>query len=266
MIVNNISVRVLPLGMLLAALLLPGVAAAQKIGYVASQAIFDNLPDSKAARTKLSEVQSGWMREIDRMEKEAKKLSGEIENNRLIWSAQEKRDAEARLADLTAKLAEFRTSKYGPNGEFEQQQSQLMGPIYDKIFKAINDEARSQKIDFVFDKSSRGLPMLYANPQYDLTISVLKRLGVDVDSSAMAPGAPPPGSAQTQEESVRNRGHREDPGGGVNIDPNKLLKGEPLEIDLKNALPLGGSESEKTTEGESKSTDPPKTTEPKDPK
>lgn len=251
-------------GLLLAVVLLPGVAVAQKVGYVASQAIFDNLPDSKAARTKLSDVQAGWMREIDRMEKEIKKLSGEIENNRLIWSTQEKRDAEARLADLTAKLAEFRTGKYGPNGEFEKQQAELMGPIYDKIFKAITDEARSQKIDFVFDKSSRGLPMLYANPQFDLTISVLKRLGVDVDSASLAPSAPSSDGGQTQEESVRNRGHREDP--GLNIDPNKLLKGEPLEIDLKNALPLGGSESEEGTESTPKKDDPPKAAEPKDPK
>ncbi len=256
-----------------ALLALTGSAAvAQKVGYIASEAIFDNLPDSKAARSRLNEMQSGWMREIERMETEAKRLSAEITSNRLIWSAQEKQVAEANLADLSAKLSAFRTDTYGPNGEFERQQTAVMGPLYDKVMLAVNDEARAQKIDFVFDKSSRGMPMLVANPQFDLTIAVLKRLGVDVDSATFNPAGTPNLGTQSEEDAVRNRGRRNEGGEKplLGIDPNKLLeKGlDGVEVNLpsfgseeEGATPEGTTTEGTTTEGTTTTTPPEGTSE-----
>ena len=62
-----------------------GTARAQsKIGFVASDAILDRLPDAKNARAKLTELQSGWMREIQRMEGEIDKAKAELQSNRLL--------------------------------------------------------------------------------------------------------------------------------------------------------------------------------------
>lgn len=160
-------------------------AAAQKVGYIASDAIFQRLPQAVDARAKLSEMQGKWTREIRTMEEQATALRGEIERNRLLWSAQERTQKEGELRDVEAKLAEYRTKKFGPNGEFETQYQQLMAPVIELVSVAVTAEAEAQSVDFVFDKSSRGLPMLFANPEYDLTYAVLKRLGVEVDPSEL---------------------------------------------------------------------------------
>lgn len=202
-----------------------------KTAFVASEAIMEKLGDAKAARTKLSEVQLGWMRDIERQEAEIAKMRGDIQTNRLLWSTQEKRDAESKLADLESKLNAFRLAKFGPRGEFERQQSDIMGPVVEKISKAIEEEARAQKYDFVWDKSSRGATMLYANPANDITWDVLKRLGVEVSDSITRIAVPTEGSSST-EDAMRNRGRRDrgtDPSSDPSadpeaIDPNKALK------------------------------------------
>ncbi len=202
----------------------------QKVAYVATEAIMEKLTDAKTARAKLAELQQGWMREIQRSESEITKLQADIETNRLLWSAQEKRDAEAKLADMEAKLAQFRMAKFGPKQEFERQQAELMGPIVEKIAKAIEDEAKAQKYDYVVDKSSRGMVILYANPANDLTWAVLKRLGVEPDSSMPAMGAPlrMDGDPRTEQDAKRNRGgRRESQPVEKPLDPNESLKDDP---------------------------------------
>jgi outer membrane protein len=198
---------------------------AQKVAYVATEAIVEKLPEAKAARSKLSELQLSWMREIQRQEQEISKLRGDIETNRLLWSAQEKRDADSRLADVESKLAAYRSAKFGPNQEYERQQTEMMGPIIERVSKAIEDEARAGKYDIVFDKSSRGMPILYANPAIDITWAVLKRLGVEpTEASGGAAGRVEPDSKREQ-DARRNRGQRDvqNPFGGDPIDPNKVL-------------------------------------------
>ncbi len=218
----------------LAAVILVLVAAgtplhAQKVAIVASEAIFDRLPDAKTARSKLAEMHTTWMREIQRQETEIQRLQGDIQANRLLWSTQEQQDAQARLADMESKLSTYRTSKYGANGEFERTQTELMGPIQDKVSKAIDEEAKSQKYDIVLDKSSRATLVLYVNPSYDITYQVLKRLGVEVPASDMptdpsaAGGA---GKGGSEANAMRNRGRRDDPTDTPKVvDPNDLLKG-----------------------------------------
>lgn len=218
-------------------------ATAQKVAYVASEAIVDKLPEAKAARAKLSELQLSWMREIQRQEQEISKLQGDIESNRLLWSAQEKRDADAKLVDLQSKLVTYRSSKFGPNQEYERQQTELMGPIIDKVSKAIEDEARSGKFDIVFDKSSRGMPILYANPAIDITWGVLKRLGVE--------GAEPPAGgaagrvepdSKSEQDARRNRGRRDaGPTDSKPFDPNQILQGNENPDGTDSGTNSGGS-------------------------
>jgi len=160
-------------------------ASAQKIGYIASEAIFDRLPQAIEARAKLSDLQGKWAQEIKQMEETVTSLRTEIDRNRLLWSAQERTQKESELRDAEGKLADYRGKKFGPNGEFETQYRELMSPIIELVSVAVNAEAEKQEYDFVFDKSSRGLPMLFANPDFDLTYDVLKRLGVEVDPSEM---------------------------------------------------------------------------------
>jgi outer membrane protein len=196
---------------------------AQKTCFVASEAILDRFPEAKNARAKLSELQAGWLREIQRQQQDIDKLKEDLENNRLLWSQQERREGESRLGDMESKLNAFRIAKFGANGELDTRQNELMGPVLDRVQKAIADEAKAQKYDFVLDKSSRGLPVLYANSSYDITAFVLKRLGVEVDASEFPKGEKDSTNAVQSEGDARRNRTRRDQDPNVPADPNKVL-------------------------------------------
>lgn len=203
-------------------------ASAQKIGYVASDLILLNLPEASAAQTRLGEIQSGWIREIEQMEGDQKKLRNDIETNRLIWSQQERKDADAKLANVQARLTEFRKAKYAPGGEYEKLQGEIMKPVFDNITRAIEEEAKSQKMDIVFDKNSTSAAIFYVNPQVDLTIAVLKRLGVSPDAIKLPEGVQVNSSTE-KSPSLDPNELLKDLKKGINqtidVDPNKILNG-----------------------------------------
>jgi Skp family chaperone for outer membrane proteins len=218
---NPMNRRLLIPALVAIAVTLPAVA--QKAAFFASETILARFPEAVTAREKLAEFQGSWMREVQRQEQERDKLVEEMQTNRLLWSQQERKDAESRLRDIESKLAVYRSSKFGPNGEFEQRQKELMGPVFDKVQKAVEEVAQTQKYDLVFDKSSRGLPLVYASSTYDITGYILKRLGVEVDATEMpkenADGTKPEDAAR------KNRGRRDTDTSG-RPDPNDLLNGQ----------------------------------------
>jgi outer membrane protein len=54
-------------------------------------------------------------------------------------------------------------------------------PILDEISKAVERVVRQKRLDFVFDKASEGLAMIYTNPVHDYSDYVLEELGLELD-------------------------------------------------------------------------------------
>lgn len=176
------------------------------------------------ARARLAEVQSSWLREISRQESDIDKARQQIALNRLLWNQQEKQEAAAQLADLESKLAAFRGARFGPGGEYEKLQADLMGPVLDKVTVAIEEEAKSGKYDYVLDKSNRAVGIVFANPANDITVGVLRRLGVDVSLESIGATQPDASRQGSEADALRNRGRRDranDP--SKPIDPNDML-------------------------------------------
>src|ERR1051325_9747869 len=54
-----------------------------------------------------------------------------------------------------------------------------MKPAYEKLSTAIKDVAADLGFDYVIDRSSRDVVLLYTNSKYDLTIPVARKLGIE---------------------------------------------------------------------------------------
>jgi outer membrane protein len=159
-------------------LLLPsGVYAQAKIGYIDSEAIMKKLPEAQDAQKTLDQIVAGWQDELSKSQSQWQKKFDEYDRRKLIMSDQARAAAERELMDMEKKINDFRTQKFGPNGEMLAKQSEMMKPIQDKIFKAIQDVATADSYDYVFDKSGQIL-LLYVNEKFDLTTKVLAKLNV----------------------------------------------------------------------------------------
>ncbi len=62
------------------------------------------------------------------------------------------------------------------DGELFQKRQELVKPIQDKVYQAVQDVANISSLDIIFDKSS-GLTVLYSNSKYNKSDAVLKKMG-----------------------------------------------------------------------------------------
>jgi outer membrane protein len=151
------------------------VAGQMKIGHISSEAIMKQLADAQDAQRQLDALVAEWQNELNRMQQEWQRKYDEYEKRKLIMTEQRRADAEKELQELDRKIVDFRAQKFGQNGELFTKQNELMKPVQDRVFKAIQDVAAEEGYDYVFDKSGEIL-LMYANEKHDLTGKVLAKL------------------------------------------------------------------------------------------
>jgi len=164
--------------MLLASLVLAMVfsAQAQRFAYVNTDYILDNIPDYKKAQEQIDKITQEWRAEVDKKQKEIDDLYRTFQNEQYLLSEEQKK---ARIAEIEAKektVKEFQKAKFGYEGELFQKRQELIKPIQDKVYEAIEKYARERGYDFIFDKSS-STTILWANPENDKSDEIIKKLG-----------------------------------------------------------------------------------------
>lgn len=151
------------------------LSAQMKIGYVNSEAIMQQLPEAQDAQKQLDGITTDWQTELTKMQTDLQHKFEDYDKKKLIMSDKKRADTEKELQDLDRKMVDFRTAKFGTNGELFQKQNEIMKPIQDKVFKAVKDIADEGGYDYIFDKSSSTL-LMYSSEKNDLTSKVLAKL------------------------------------------------------------------------------------------
>lgn len=146
-----------------------------KIGYISSEAIMKQLPDAQDAQKQLDALVAQWQAELNKMQADWKQKYEDYDRKKLIMTDQRRADTERELRELDQKIADYRNQKFGQNGELFQKQEELMKPIQDRVFAAIQEIAQEDGYDYIFDKSGEIL-LMYTNEKLDLTQKVLDRL------------------------------------------------------------------------------------------
>lgn len=149
--------------------------AQQKIGYVDSKVIIDGLQDAKDAQTNLDNLVQKWKGELQGLNDSLLLVKDDYEKKKLILTEKIRQQKEEEIKNMEKRISDYRLQKFGENGEYFQKQNELMKPVQDRVFKAIQDVAKEGGFDFVFDRSSQ-IMLLYMNDKYDLTQKVIRKL------------------------------------------------------------------------------------------
>jgi len=146
-----------------------------QIGYVNSDSIIKNLPDAQDAQKRIDAQIQEWKEDIQKMERELDAKKKDFDKRKLVMSDNKKIVIEKEIEKLEADIVKFRDGKFGYKGELYTQQEELMKPIQNKIFTAIEEVAKDEELDFIFDKSGQ-IMFLFAKEEYDVTDLVMKKL------------------------------------------------------------------------------------------
>ena len=178
--------------------------AQTKIGYIDASKLLKRMPEAVDAETRMGQLVAGWTHEADDIQNDLNRKSQEFERRKLIMSDAERNAAQVEIQNLKKKGDDYKQEKYGSNGELYTQEAQMMKPAYDRLQKAIEDVAHDLSYDFVFDRSSKDVVMLYANARHDLTLAVAKKLNIETDALTQ-PLITPPANQQRGAQPVNGQ-------------------------------------------------------------
>ena len=147
-----------------------------KIGYVDSEVIMSQFSEAIKAKSDLEGLVAKWRKEIDSMQTDLQQMYTDYQKQGGTMKQDEQQKVQKNLVEKDQNLQQYREQKFGqPNGEYFTKQDQLLAPVKQKIFKAIETIAKEEKMQYVLDKAGEVI-VLYADPEYDITFKVLDRL------------------------------------------------------------------------------------------
>ena len=148
----------------------------QRIAYVDSNYILENIPEYGDAQEEINQLSKQWEKEITALFQEAQDLDREYQTESVLLSEDQKRKKKEAIAAKRQEAEALRMQYYGPEGELYTKRSELIQPIQEKVYNAINTLAQLKNYAFVFDKAS-GTTMLYCNDKNDISDDVLDEIG-----------------------------------------------------------------------------------------
>lgn len=153
-------------------------AYSQRVAFINSSTVRDKFPEAVQAQQRVQSMTDEWKRELDAMQQRVDNLDFEIKKNRLIWTEDERRTKESELASQKRVREDYARTIFEPNGKYDQAVKTIFTPVEEKIYAAVQKVAADQGFDIILDQSVQPLP--YVNYKFDLTVNVLRNLGVDV--------------------------------------------------------------------------------------
>ena len=152
-------------------------AAAQRYAVIDSKYILEKLPEYKASQTKLNEFSTQWQQEIEKKQADLDKMYKDYDAEQVMLSDELKKKREDELFNREKEVRDLQKKRFGFEGDLFKKRQELIKPIQDKVYTAIQKLAVEKSFDFILDKSE-GITVIFADPKLDRSDDVLKFLGV----------------------------------------------------------------------------------------
>ena len=157
-------------------LLLSVGSYAQKFAYVDTDYILNNIPEFNQAQDKLDEISKQWQTEIEGIYAEVDKMYRDYQTQEVLLTDEMKKKREEAIIAKEKSAKDLQKKRFGPEGDLYGKRQELIQPIQDKVYDAIQQLAANSKYAVIFDSSS-DLIMLYSNPNLDKSDKVLGNMG-----------------------------------------------------------------------------------------
>ncbi|MEZ5040803.1 MAG: OmpH family outer membrane protein [Saprospiraceae bacterium] len=148
---------------------------AQRIAYVDVDKILESIQEYQAAQQELDRLAAKWRQDIAQEYDVIKGMYNRYQSEQVLLSEDARRQREEEIVNKEKEVRDLQKSHFGPEGGLFQRRQELVRPIQDRVYGAIEAYAKERGFDFIFDKSSAA-GMIFSNPEYDKTGDILNRL------------------------------------------------------------------------------------------
>ena len=152
-------------------------AYGQKLGYVNTDFVLSKMPEHQKAQAEVDALAVKWQEEISGMQQAIDEKYSELKVEEVLLTEAMRKERVAEISEQEKTLKEYQQKVFGFEGLYYLKKQELMKPLQDEVFDAVEKVAKQNKLQFVFDKAG-DLVMIYTNPIHDYTDYVLDELGL----------------------------------------------------------------------------------------
>ncbi|MCH2225521.1 MAG: OmpH family outer membrane protein [Crocinitomicaceae bacterium] len=156
-----------------------GFAFSQKYAYIDSDYILDQMPEYKEAKEKLDKLADRWTKDIEKRYEILKMKKENFAREEVLLPKEEKKKREGEIEKLETEAMQMQKTRFGVKGDYFQKRQELIKPIQDRVYEAMQKVASKRNYSFVFDKANQS-NLIFADSKYDISNSVLKELKITV--------------------------------------------------------------------------------------
>tara|TARA_B110001454_G_scaffold218858_1_gene248282 strand:+ start:9109 stop:9627 length:519 start_codon:yes stop_codon:yes gene_type:complete len=149
---------------------------AQKFTYIDTDYILNKIPEFKQAQDKLDALSAEWQTEIETKYADVDAMYRAYQQEQVLLTEPMKNKREEAIMSKESEAKDLQKKYFAPEGKLYMKRQELIKPIQDKIYDAVQQLASNNKYAIIFDSSS-DLIMLYTNPNLDKSDKILEILG-----------------------------------------------------------------------------------------
>jgi len=158
-------------------LLFTAASFAQRYAVIDTKYILDKLPEYKEAQKLLDQFSEQWQQEVDQKQAMMDKMYKDYDAEQVMLSDVLKKKREDELYNKEKELRDLQKKRFGFEGDLFKKRQELIKPIQDRVYNAVQKLAVERQYDFILDKSE-GITVIFADPKLDRSADIIRNLGV----------------------------------------------------------------------------------------
>jgi len=157
---------------ILAALLVSGAAAAQNYMVVDSEKIFRSIDAYTKALAEVEAETQRYQQQVDDAFNQLETSYNNYQQRKASMSAAARAAEEQRIVAREEEIGKFQSAAFGEEGTIMKRRMELIKPIQDRVFAAIESYAAGRGYDVVLDIASNPT-ILYHKPSVNHTDAII---------------------------------------------------------------------------------------------
>lgn len=161
--------------LLFAMCMLTMASFAQRYAIIDTRYILSKLSEYSDAQKKLDAFSLQWQKEIDDKQALLDQMYRNYEAEKVMLSEELLKKREDDLFNKEKEVRDLQKKRFGFEGDLFKKRQELVKPIQDKVYNAVQKLAVARQYDLILDKSE-GITVIFADPKLDRSDDVLKEL------------------------------------------------------------------------------------------
>ncbi len=149
--------------------------SAQRIAIVDITRVLEDMVDYKAAQAELDNLAADWRQDIALEYDQIKAMYNKYQAEQVLLSEDGRKKKEDEIMEREKVVREMQREKFGAEGQLFRKRQDLVQPIQERVYAAIQEYAEERGFDFIFDKGGTG-GLIFSNSEYDKTDDIIKLL------------------------------------------------------------------------------------------